>query len=415
MMNSTILHCDLNSFFCSVACLDNPTIRNLPVAVCGSVEDRHGIVLAKNKFASACNVKTGEAIWQAKIKCPDLVTVPPNYNRYKEISNIARGIYSEYTDDVQPFGIDECWLDVTASRLMYGGGELIAKEISDRIKKEIGVTISAGVSFTRVFAKFGSDYKKPDAITVINKGDEKRIIWPKNVKELLGVGPNTAKKLYNMGIFTIGDLALADSGVLRIRFGKNGELLKNWALGNENSIPLGFHSLPIPKSISRSVTCVRDITNRQALVSLLLSLSEEVAKQLHQKHLYAGGVGLHIRNCDLAVKDINKKLDTPIRLSRQLAEEGLKLFDENCDFSRPVRSAGIKADLLSCEPDAFQTSMFFDALREQKEANLESRVFDIRDRFGEKSIIRCCNMETKENRLRPDYDKVGKPCSFGYL
>ena len=411
-MEPVILHCDLNAFFASVACLDNPTIRDLPVAVCGSVEERHGIVLAKNPAAAACNVKTGEAIWQAKIKCPELVAVRPNYNRYREISSAAREIYGAFTDMVEPFGIDECWLDVTASGRLFGDGFSMAESIRRRIKKELGVTISAGVSFNRIFAKFGSDYKKPDAITVIGRQDVKNIIWPQRVGNLMGVGPSTAKRLSDIGIFTVGDLALADSAALKLRFGKNGETLRKWARGETNEILPGFHPLEIPKSIGRSVTCVQDITNRETLWTVLLTLSEDVARQLLEKRLYAGGVQLHLRNCDMVTREFSFTLDTPIRLSDRLARAGMALFDKNCDFSRPLRSAGIRAVMLVPEPDGWQTDIFSDPVREAREAILEAKMFDIRKKYGEKSIVRCCAMQRKENRLCPDYGQAGRPCSF---
>lgn len=413
-MEPVILHCDLNAFFVSVACLDNPTIKNLPVAVCGSIQERHGIVLAKNAAAAACNIKTGEVIWQARQKCPELVTVPPNYNRYKTVSQAARSIYGDFTDIVEPFGIDECWLDVGASAMLFGDGEHIAKKISRRIKRELGVTISVGVSFNKVFAKFGSDYKKPDAVTVIDRQSVKDIIWPQRVNQLIGIGPSTVRRLADMGIFTVGDLALCDPNALRLRFGKIGDQLYKIANGSSNEVNFGFHSTAAPKSIGRSVTCVKDVSNVQMLFNVLIVLAEDVARQLRQKGLYAGGVVLHVRDCNLNVKEFSEKLARPIRLSRDITDKALDLFVKNCDFTYPFRSVGVRATYLTSEPDGWQTDIFSDIKKDIRKDALEAKMFDIRNRFGEKSIMRCCVL-SEDDRLCPDYEKGGKPCSFGYI
>lgn len=412
-MESLILHCDLNSFFVSVACLDNPTIRNLPVAVCGSVEERHGIVLAKNAAAAACNIKTGEVIWQARQKCPELVTVPPNYNRYKDVSQAARSIYGDFTDIVEPFGIDECWLDVGASTRLFGDGEYMAKTIASRIKRELGVTISVGVSFNKVFSKFGSDYKKPDAVTVIGKQDVKTMIWPQRVNQLIGIGPSTLKKLADMGIFTVGDLARCEPEILKLRFGKNGEELYKIANGTAGDVNFGFHSIETPKSIGRSVTCVKDVADINMLFCVLIVLAEDVARQLRNHNLYAGGVVLHLRDCNLNTKEIGEKLPRPMRLSKDLTDKAIEIFTKNCDFSYPFRSVGIRATYLTKEPDGWQTDLFSDLKADIKRDALEAKMFEIRKRFGDESVQRCCVIK-KEDRLCPE-NKTGKPCSFGYI
>ena len=216
----TILHCDLNSFYASVEIYLNPNLRGLPVAVCGSKEDRHGIVLAKTDEAKKYGVKTAETIWEAQRKCPQLIIIPPHHDEYVNFSHRVRKIYEEYTDLVEPFGIDECWLDVTGSERLFGNGEKIAHIIKERVKNEIGVTISVGVSFNKVFAKLGSDMKKPDAVTVIPYSEYKNIIYPLAVGEMLGVGPNTGKVLKNYCIETIGELSAADRNFLIKKLGK---------------------------------------------------------------------------------------------------------------------------------------------------------------------------------------------------
>lgn len=208
-MERVILHSDMNSFYANVECLYNPKIRDKAVAVGGNPEKRHGIILAKNEKAKKAGVKTGEALWQAIGKCPDLVIVPPNYERYLRYSKLSRKIYNRYSDQVEAFGLDECWIDVTNSIKILGSGENIAQKISSEIQDELGVTVSIGISWNKIFAKFGSDYKKPNAITVINRDNYRKIVWEQEVGDLLYVGRSTKKKLLKYGIYTIGQLAKA--------------------------------------------------------------------------------------------------------------------------------------------------------------------------------------------------------------
>lgn len=229
-MQRVILHCDMNNFYASVECMLNPELKNKPVAVCGSVEERHGIVLAKNYAAKAFGVSTGEAIWQAKQKCQDLVIVEPHYEQYIKFSKLAREIYGRYTDQIEPYGMDECWLDVTGSGCMGTGFE-IADEIRRTVKFELGLTISAGVSFNKIFAKLGSDMKKPDAITCIEADSFREKIWCLPAADLLGVGRATEKVLSGYGIHTIGELAATSDDFLKCRLGKNGLAIKKYAMG----------------------------------------------------------------------------------------------------------------------------------------------------------------------------------------
>lgn len=210
MTDRTILHCDMNNFYASVECLYNPALRGKPVAVGGDVEARHGIILAKNYEAKKYGVQTGEALWQAKQKCPGLTIVPPSFEKYLRFSRLAREIYGCYTDRIESFGLDECWLDLTGSERLFGGGKAVADKLRERIKFELGVTISVGVSHNKIFAKLGSDMKKPDATTVITRENYKDVVWPLPVSDLLFVGPATTRKLARYGIHTIGQLAQAD-------------------------------------------------------------------------------------------------------------------------------------------------------------------------------------------------------------
>lgn len=221
-MNRTILHSDMNCFYASVEMMLNPELQGKAVAVCGSTENRHGIVLAKSEKAKQAGIKTGMVNWEAKRFCPDLILVPPQYEQYLKYSNMAREIYQEYTDLVEPYGMDECFLDVTASQVLYGSGKEIADQIRCRMKNELGLTVSIGISFNKIFAKLGSDMKKPDAITNIEESEWKQKVWPLRVSELLFCGRSTTKKLEQVGIYTIGDLAEMDHDYVNQLLGKMG-------------------------------------------------------------------------------------------------------------------------------------------------------------------------------------------------
>lgn len=253
----TILHVDLNNFYASVECLYRPDLRGQPVAVTGEVEQRHGIVLAKNMPAKAAGVKTGEAIWQARAKCPKLVCLPPDYKKYLRFSRLARAIYADYTDKIESFGIDENWLDVTGSTLVMGSGAEIADEIRRRVRETLGITASAGVSFNKIFAKLGSDYKKPDATTVITPENFRRIVWPLPVGELLYVGRSTERKLHNRVILTIGDLAGRKVHDLQLLLGVWGETLWNFANGRDESPVARIGAETYVKSVGNSTTTPR--------------------------------------------------------------------------------------------------------------------------------------------------------------
>lgn len=224
-MERVILHCDLNNFFASVELLSRPEWKQVPMAVCGSVEARHGVILAKNEPAKRYGVKTAETLWEARRKCPQLITVPPHPDQYRIFSRRAHRVYERFTDRIEPFGIDECWLDVTGSVPLFGSGEEIAHAIRRAVKEELGLTVSVGVSFNKVFAKLGSDLKKPDAVTVIRRAEFQKLLWPLPVETLIGVGKSTLRILHGMGVITIGDLAQAPLSTLRAALGKNGEQL----------------------------------------------------------------------------------------------------------------------------------------------------------------------------------------------
>ncbi len=388
MADRIILHCDLNNFFASVSLLSNPTLYDLPVAVCGNREERHGIVLAKNEIAKKFGVKTAEAVWEAQAKCPELVILPPDYKKYREYSEATRKIFQRYTDLVEPFGIDEAWLDVTGSTLLFGDGETIANSIKNDIKRELGITASVGVSFNKIFAKLGSDMKKPDAVTVISRQNFKQKVWPLSVKELLFVGKSTASRLADCGILTIGDLTLCDDQFLKRTLGKNGVMLKNYALGEDNSPVTPPSDGDVPKSIGRSVTPPHDITSADEVWKIYISISEEIAEQLRKHRLYAGAIQVHTRTTALDIKEYSRSLSYPVNTSMSIAKKGFELFNESYRWGMPLRSVGLRVINLKDNNFAVQQDFFKETVNGERDEKIEESLENLRDRFGKGSIKR---------------------------
>lgn len=397
MNDRIILHCDLNNFFASVSLLFNPTLKNLPVAVCGDKENRHGIVLAKNEIAKGFGVKTAEAIFEAKHKCPNLVTLPPIYDKYEEYSRKAREIYSRYTDMIEPFGIDECWLDVTGSTLLFGNGEQIADKLRNDIKRELGITISVGVSFNKVFAKLGSDMKKPDGVTVISRENFKQKVWPLPVSDLLFVGKKTCEKLKSCGIYSIGDAAACDDATLNRLLGKNGNELKKYALGEDNSPVLTPKDDDKPKSIGKSATHKTDFTNNDEVWKEILSFSQYICDILHQKGLYAGGVQVHIRTASLSVKEFSHTFKDSTNSTLNFAKRGFELFQKNYTFGEPLRSIGLRAINLKDSKTAVQQDIFGNENKENLQEEIENSIFEVRKKFGKSSIKRGTNIKSSND------------------
>lgn len=371
-----------------MACRDDPSLRGKAVAVGGSKEERHGIILAKNEIAKQFGVSTGDAIWQAQQKCPSLIIVPPDFKRYTYFSQQVRKIYERYTDLVEPFGIDECWLDVTGSRRLFGDGVTIADRIRQEITAEQGLTASVGVSFNKIFAKLGSDLKKPNATNVIPYDRFREIVWPLEVNRLLGVGPATERKLHSLAIFTVGDLANADFEAVRLRLGKNGELLHRFANGEENSAVLKTDFKYRPQSIGRSVTCPKDLLNFDEVYRVLLRLSEEVARELRREDMEAHSIAVHIRDNRLQVREFMTGVDFPVQSAKVLADEGIKLLKRSYGFEYPLRSVGIRAINLRDYSPEFQLSFFDDRMKLIKQDMLERSMDKVRDRYGDGAVVR---------------------------
>lgn len=388
MADRIILHCDLNNFFASCSLLFNPTLKDMPVAVCGDSENRHGIVLAKNEIAKQFGIKTAEPIFQAQRKCKDLVILPPLYDAYEEYSKKAQEIYSRFTDIIEPFGIDECWLDVTGSTLLFGNGEQIADRIRETVKEELGLTVSVGVSFNKVFAKLGSDMKKPDGTTVISRENFKEKVWPLPVSDLLFVGKSTTDKLKSIGINLIGEVSICDDATLTRLLGKNGISLKNYALGLDNSPVTPVTKDTKPKSIGRSTTCSKDFENNDEVWKAFLSFAQTISDSLRKHDLYAGGVQVHIRTSSLAVKEFSYSFGDTTNCALTLAKYGFELFKQNYHFAEPLRSVGLRAINLKTESTAVQQDIFGNTETNLKAEQLEDSVYKVRQKFGKSSVKR---------------------------
>ena len=388
MSDRTILHCDCNGFYASVECLFNPELKNVPMAVGGDEDSRHGIILAKNEIAKKYNIKTAETIWQAKRKCPNLVIVRPHRGEYVKYSKIVNNIYQEYTDLVEPFGIDESWLDVTASRELFGDGKTIADTLRERIKKETGLTISAGVSFNKVFAKIGSDYKKPDATTVISRENYKQIVWPLPISALLFVGHSTEDSLKHMGIFTIGDLAAYNESVLEKRLGKAGIMLAKYAKGNDNEPVASVYEEKEAKSIGNSVTFSRNLVSMDDIKTGTAAIADMVAVRLRKHHVKCRTVQILIKDADLKSISRQKALTLPTNLAKELYDEALSLILKNWTVGRPIRMLSIQTSSFINERDDFQQLNLFkdDTEKRKKQERAEAALDKIRSRFGKYAV-----------------------------
>ena len=386
-MNNIILHSDLNCFYASVEINENPALRNKKVAVCGSTEDRHGIVLTASYPAKRAGVKTGMANWQAREACPDLICVPPHYALYIRYSKLVRHIYAQYTDTIEPFGMDENWLALPYGRGDCEGESLkVADEIRHRVREEIGLTVSIGVSFSKIFAKLGSDMKKPDAVTVISRANFRDRVWPLPVSELLYVGPATTKKLALLGVRTIGELAMSDPELIRDKLGKNGIMLWRFANGFDHSPVMPANFVAPIKSVGHGTTCVRDLDTNYEVWRVLYELAQDVGHRLRQHGLTANGVQITVKDNGLDYRQYQIPLSYPTRSPLDIAQAGYALFQLRYPWHKPVRALTIRGINLTSEHQPVQLDMFCDAQRRERRQALDDCVDEIRRRFGYRAI-----------------------------
>ncbi|MBQ3158344.1 MAG: DNA polymerase IV [Clostridia bacterium] len=411
----TILHSDLNNFYASVECLLNPDLNGKPVAVCGKKEDRHGIVLAKNMIAKKAGVKTGMALFEAERLCPGIVCVPARHDMYLKYSRAVRKIYLDYTDQVEPFGIDEAWLDVTTSPKHNGNGFLIAEEIRKRVKEEIGLTVSIGVSFNKVFAKLGSDIKKPDAVTIIDKDNFKQMVWRLPASELLYVGRATKEKLEKLTIKTIGELATFSKKILVSKLGKWGEVLQAYARGQDQDPVRAYEDREEIKSVGNSITYYRDITTDDDVYALLTLLSESVCSRMKNDGFkFARTVALTITTNDLHSVMRTKKLERPTNLSCEITSEAFALFKKNFAWGGLlIRGLGVA---VSDFTDQEQLDFCSDNTKREKLAKLEETIETMRDRFGRTIInkgIMLTDSHLSEMNIKGDLGALSKEKTGG--
>lgn len=413
-MDRTILHIDMNSFYASVECLYNPEIRDKPVAVGGSEALRHGIILAKNEEAKKFGIKTGETIMSAKRKCPNLIIIPPDFKKYIYFSDLAKKIYLRYSDLFEPFGIDEGWLDVTASTKIYGNGEKIAGLIKEQIKEELGITVSIGVSFNKVFAKLGSDYKKPDAITVFTRENYKSLIWPLPASSMLYVGPSSSRKLKLYGINTIGDLANTPESFLINILGKWGIILKNFASGSDLSPVMRFDENIREKSVGNSITTPKDLKSKDDVKLIIYMLSESVALRMRKKGFYGDTVTVHIRDNTLFSFSRQGKLSSFTCCSKDIAEKAMSLFEKNYFWQNNIRSIGVSvSNIVEGKDMHIQYDIFgTQELKDRQEA-LEKAIDSIKERFGPYAVRRAV-MLTDESltKFNPKDDHTISPVPY---
>lgn len=417
-MERWIFHCDCNSFYASVELLRHPELRDKCVAVCGDPEGRHGIVLAKNEPAKRMGVKTAEVIWQAKRKCPDLVLLPPHREYYRKYSKIINEIYRKYTDRVEPFGIDESWLDVTGTwQLFAESPAALADRLRAEVKAATGLTISVGVSFNKVFAKLGSDCKKPDATTLITRENFHQIVWPLPAGDLLYVGASAQKRLAGMGISTIGELAAARPEALAEALGKLGLELSRYARGEDEAPVRRWGEKEPIKSMGNGTTFRRNIRGPAEIRSALNVLADEVAGRLRRHGVWAGAVQVTIRDPDLKTITRQKQLPMSTHLARDLANACWQLMEKNWDMARPVRMLTVTALAITEEPFAVQQSLFDDAPKaDPRREKLEQSLDAIRKKYGRGAIgagsILHNDMGLGELAIRPQSEGDGEEEEF---
>lgn len=392
MEERAVLHSDLNSFYASVEMMLDPSLRGKAVAVCGSTEDRHGIVLAKSDLAKKAGVKTGMVNWEARQLCRNLIIVPPQYDQYLKYSKLTQSIYQRYTDMIEPFGMDECWLDVSGSEMLFGNGEHIADELRKTVLKETGLTISVGVSFNKVFAKLGSDMKKPDATTVISRKDFKEKIWRLPADTLLFVGRKTFKTLQKYGVETIGDIANASPSFMRKILGKNGFDLWLYANGADTSPVSHMNIQPTLKSVSRGITCVESLVSVAEAERVISELCVKVSKSLRQEHLLATGVQVAVKNESLTVQQYSSNLDFPTHNAKELFIEACCVLSKNHRWKNNVRSITVRAYNLISDTSFQQLTVDYDIVEHDKIGAIDDTLTQIRNKYGNDTVFCGCRL-----------------------
>lgn len=382
----TVLHVDLNNFYASVETIIDPSLKGDFLGVTGNIESRHGVILAKSESAKKAGVKTGMTVHEALKICPELKLVEAKHDRYVKYSEIVRNIYRRYTDVIEPFGIDECWLDCTSTVKMFGGGEKVANDIRETVKRETGLTVSVGVSFNKVFAKLGSDMKKPDAVTVISPENFKEKVWGLPVENLLFVGKSTLEKLKKYNIATIGDLAAVDEKFLTDKFGKWGATLKIYAEGLDDTPVMKDNESDEIKSVGNSITSYRDLVNIEDAKLVFSVLAASVSRRLISYNVgKACGISVYVRDNELNSITRSARLPYPTVLADDFCAAAEKLLENSYDFKKPIRTLGLTVSGFT-EKSYEQLTVYDKEYR--KKLSLQLAVNAINEKYGKKSVMK---------------------------
>lgn len=403
MKDRVILHSDANCFYASCEMVLNPELRGKAVAVGGSEEERHGIILAKSELAKRAGVKTGMPLWEARQKCKDLIIVPPHFEYYSKFSRLLRKIYERYTDYVEPFGLDECWLDVTDCG---EDGYIIAEEIRKTVKEELGLTVSIGVSFNKVFAKLGSDLKKPDAVSVITRENFKDLVWPLPASDLLYCGRQTSRTLQECGISTIGRLASMSESFITNKLGKNGHSLWLFANGLDSSRVAHKDHYEPPKSIGHGITCVENLENHDEASKVIVALSLDIGYKLRKEGMYAGGVSLGVKDEGFTHYCYQTRLEHSTQDEGEIAKVAMKLLSANYPWRYKVRALTVTAIYLESSQAPTQNDMFYDYEKEERQKRLGSVIDSIKDTYGKKSILPATVLDERKMPRKKQEDTV---------
>lgn len=395
-MERVILHCDLNNFYASVECLRHPELAGKPLAVSGNPRTRTGIILAKNTLAKSMGVQTGDVIWKARQKCPDLICVAPHHEEYAIYSKKVRDIYLRYTDKVEPFGLDECWLDVTHSTKLFGSGKQIADTLRKTIKEELGLTISVGVSFCKMFAKLGSDLKKPDATTEITKENFKDIVWKQPANALMFVGRRRNEVLKKLNIITCKDLAMADEKVLSHYFGVGGKEIIDIANGKDVTEVASFDDNTAIKSIGNGTTAIHDITTEEDFRKIAYFLCDSISGRMRKKSLCGATITLSIRDSGLKWVSFSKTYPSPICHTKDLFDCVMKIYKANWKTGTPIRSMRVACSNLLSDDFDRQLDLFSTAQKDTKKTNEEQSIDKIREKYGSFGIQKALLLNTND-------------------
>lgn len=414
-MERTILHIDCDAFYASVELLNYPEYKNKPLAVGGSSKKRHGVVLAKNEIAKNHGVKTGEPLWQARKKSPNLVTVPPNFDLYHKFSKMTKEIYLQYTDKIEAYGLDENWLDVTGSLKLFGSGNKIAKEIQERIADELGITVSIGVSWNKIFSKIGSDLNKPSGLSFITKENYKEKIWSLPAKDLLMVGNVTNNKLNKLGITTIGGIANTNIQVLRSWFGKHGDTLYMYANGLDASPVAYYNEREEAKSIGNSTTTPRNLKNIEDVKIIIYVLAESVARRMRKHKLKGRVISISVKDCDFNQFTRQHKIEYFTNFIDDISKHAIKLFTDNYNWDKGIRSIGVSVSDFESDNVSFQKNLFVNEKEKKKLESLEETVNNIKDKYGGYSLQRGLLLKDEKLSQFNPYEEKGHSMNFKNL